>query len=187
MIFPFPFNLNTFLLWKVTSSHCRAKKRWREKVLLSELLWSRGQVTRRASACIYLTRTVSSLQESVVENTGEGGVAQGHPATASAIQLSLHNEDDWEGKIRWGDFSRRGGGQHWILGQSRLKKKTCRNGERQWKKETVERQLRRTAERNCSMQECFLGGGQGALLSDWMEVETLFCRWKGVKGRELGA
>lgn len=45
-------------------------------------MWSCGQVTRSASACIYLTRTVSSLQESVVENTGEGGVAQGHPATA---------------------------------------------------------------------------------------------------------
>lgn len=76
------FSQHASFLWKMTSSHCKAKKCWRGKVLLSELLQSCGQVTRSASACIYLTRTVSSLQESVVENTGEGGVAQGHPATA---------------------------------------------------------------------------------------------------------
>lgn len=68
------FSLHASLLWKVTSSHCRAKKRWRGKVLLSESLRSCGQVTRSASACIYLTRTVSSLQESVVENTGIVGL-----------------------------------------------------------------------------------------------------------------
>lgn len=92
----------------MTSSHCRAKKRWRGKALLSESLWSCGQVTRSASACIYLTRTVSSLQESVVENTGEGWGCSGSSChCASSIQLSLHNEDGWEGKIRWGDFSGR--------------------------------------------------------------------------------
>lgn len=45
----------------------------------SEILLS-SQVTLSTSDCIYLTRAVSSLQGSTVENTGEDGVAEGHPA-----------------------------------------------------------------------------------------------------------
>ncbi len=35
-----------------------------------------SQVTLSTSDCIYLTRAVSSLQGSAVENTGEDGIAQ---------------------------------------------------------------------------------------------------------------
>lgn len=50
------------------------------------------QVTLRTSACIYLTKTVSSLQGSVVENTREGSVAQHQPVIS-------HSQEDgfiWE-------------------------------------------------------------------------------------------
>lgn len=58
-----------------------------------------SQVTLSTSDCIYLTRAVSSLHGSAVENTGEDGIAQGHPAIGPCFH-SAHRMRKWAEKIR---------------------------------------------------------------------------------------
>lgn len=53
-----------------------------------------SQVTLSTSDCIYLTRAVSSLQGSAVENTGEDGIAQGHPAIGPCFSFSSKNKEE---------------------------------------------------------------------------------------------
>lgn len=59
-----------------------------------------SQVTLSTSDCIYLTRAVSSLQGSAVENTGEDGIAQGHPAIGSCFHSAHRMRRKWAAKIR---------------------------------------------------------------------------------------
>lgn len=58
-----------------------------------------SQVTLSTSDCIYLTRAVSSLQGSAVENTGEDGIAQGHPAIGSCFHSAHRMRKKWAEKI----------------------------------------------------------------------------------------
>lgn len=59
-----------------------------------------SQVTLSTSDCIYLTRAVSSLQGSAVENTGEDGIAQGHPAIGPCFHSAHRMRKKWAEKIR---------------------------------------------------------------------------------------
>lgn len=59
-----------------------------------------SQVTLSTSDCIYLTRAVSSLQGSAVENTGEDGIAQGHPAIGPCFHSAHSMRRKWAAKIR---------------------------------------------------------------------------------------
>ncbi|KAL1271351.1 hypothetical protein QQF64_030367 [Cirrhinus molitorella] len=59
-----------------------------------------SQVTLSTSDCIYLTRAVSSLQGSAVENTGEDGIAQGDPAIRPCFHSAHRMRRKWAEKIR---------------------------------------------------------------------------------------
>lgn len=59
-----------------------------------------SQVTLSTSDCIYLTRAVSSLQGSAVENTGEDGIAQGHPAIGPCFHSAQRIRRKLAEKIR---------------------------------------------------------------------------------------
>lgn len=86
------------LLWTPVSNpsgYCGFKKSWRREnqcfACPSEMLLP-SQVTLSTSDCIYLTKAVSSLQGSAVENTGEDGVAQGHPAIGLCFHSTHRNK-----------------------------------------------------------------------------------------------
>lgn len=85
--------LNPSGLWGVTKKKAGGFGSPTEMLLPS-------QVTLSTSACIYLTRAVSALQGSAVENTGEGGVAQGHPCHWALFSSTHKMRRKWATKIR---------------------------------------------------------------------------------------
>lgn len=91
-----PLDSSLKSLWSLWSQEKLEKEK--TNVCPSEMLSS--QVTLSTSDCIYLTRAVSSLQGSAVENTGEDEVAQGHPAFGPCFHSTHRMRRKWAKKIR---------------------------------------------------------------------------------------